>query len=49
MAGKLLNNFLLLHTHKGVTDSIDLLEIAKEFIVVCQIDERKNHFGSFPL
>ena len=44
MMEKRLNNCLLLHIHKDVTDSIDLVEIAKEFIVVGLIDECKNHF-----
>ena len=34
MTEKRLNNCLLLHIHKDVTDSIDLVEIAEEFIVV---------------
>ena len=34
MTEKRLSNCLLLHIHKDVTDSIDLVEIAKEFIVV---------------
>ena len=38
MTEKRLNNCLLLHIHKDVTDSIDLVEIAKEFIVVGLID-----------
>ena len=46
---KRLNNCLLLHVHKDLTDGIDLIEIAKEFITVGLTDERRNHFGSFPM
>ena len=49
MMEKRLDNCRLLHIYKDVTDSIDLVQIAKEFIVIGLTDERKNHFGSFPL
>lgn len=45
MTEKRLNNCLLLHVHKDLTDSIDLTLIAKEFID-CN-DERKRYFGNF--
>ena len=37
-----LNNCLLLHVHKDVTD---LISIASDF--VCAHDERRKHFGHF--
>ena len=40
-----LNNCLLLHVHKDVTDAINLEDIAKEFVT--HKVERKCHFGSF--
>ena len=49
MMEKRLDNCRLLHIYKDVTDSIDLVQIAKEFIVIGLTDEHKNHFGSFPL
>ena len=45
MTEKRLNNCLLLHAHKDETDSLNLEEVAKEFISVNA--ERKRHFGSF--
>ena len=41
-------NCLLLHAHKDLTDNIDLLAIAKEFIAVGVTNERRNYFGVFP-
>ena len=48
MTEQRLNNCLLLHTHKDLTDNIDLLAIAKEFIAVGVTNERRNYFGVFP-
>ena len=48
MTEQQLNNCLLLHTHKDLTDNIDLLAIAKEFIAVGVTNERRNYFGVFP-
>lgn len=45
MSEKRLNNCLLLHVHKQLTDSCDMEEIAKEF-VTANI-ERRNYFGVF--
>ena len=36
---------MLLHTHKDITDTIDELQIAKQFVEVN--DRRKNYFGIF--
>ena len=40
-----LNDVMLLHTHKDCTDTINLLEIAKEFVSI--YDRRNNFFGHF--
>ena len=45
MTEKRLNNCLLLHAHKDVTDSLNLEEIAEEFASINS--ERKRYFGSF--
>ena len=45
MTERRLNNCLLLHVHKDITDSLDLISIASEF--VCANDERKKYFGHF--
>lgn len=45
MTEKRLNNCLLLHVHKDLTDSLDLISVAKEFIGLT--DERQKHFGHF--
>ena len=45
MTEKRLNNCMLLHVHKELTDKIDLTEIAKEF--VCVREERQRYFGTF--
>ena len=45
MTEKRLNNCLLLHIHKDLTDSLDLISVAKEFISFT--DERQKHFGHF--
>ena len=41
-----LNNILLLHCHKEMTDAIDLTAIAKDFIAANE--KRKTFFGVFP-
>ena len=48
MTEQRLNICLLLHTHKDLTDNIDLLAIAKEFIAVGVTNEHRNYFGVFP-
>ena len=45
MTEKRLNNCLLLNIHKDITDSLDLVSIAQEF--VSKYDERKKYFGNF--
>ena len=40
-----MNNCFLLHTHKDLTDDLDLVSIAKEFIQAT--DEHINYFGNF--
>lgn len=45
MSEKRLNNCLLLHVHKEITDSLNLTLIAKEFIEIN--DERRKYFGHF--
>ena len=45
MTEKRLNHCLLLHIHKELTDSMDLVVVAKEFIDL--YDERKKYFGHF--
>ena len=45
MTEKRLNHCLLLHVHKELTDSVDLVAVAKEFID--SYDERKKYFGHF--
>ena len=40
-----LNNYIVLHIHKHLTDSCDLVEIAKEFVAAN--DERRKYFGTF--
>ena len=39
------NNCFLLHAHKDLTDDLDLVSIAKEFIQAT--DERIKYFGNF--
>lgn len=46
MTEKGFNNCMLLHIHKDLTDSIDEIEIAKEFLMVNE--DRKQFFGTFP-
>ena len=45
MAQKRLNNLMLLHIHKGKTDSLDVLTIAKDFIE--KNERRLAFFGRF--
>ena len=40
-----LNNCLLLHCHKLITDTLDTVKIAKKFACVNEL--RKRHFGKF--
>lgn len=46
MTEKRLNNCLLLHVHKDLTDELCLTEVAKEFVSVNV--ERSRYFGSYP-
>ena len=39
------NSLSILHAHKSVTDSIDLIEVVNEFTSKC--DSRKRNFGRF--
>ena len=41
---KRLNNCLLTYVNKDLTDKLDIIEVAKDFIVN---EERRKHFGSF--
>ena len=45
MTEKRLNNCALLHIHKDLTDSLDLVAVAKTFLSLN--DERMHYFGSF--
>ena len=45
MMEKWLNNCLVLHVHKCITNKCDLVEIAKEFDMVN--DEQRKYFGTF--
>ena len=45
MTEQTLNNCMLLHVHKDLTDDLHLFEIAKDFIVAKE--ERSRHFGNF--
>ena len=45
MTQKRLNNCMLLHIHKDLTDSLNLLDIATTFITAK--DERLRYFGTF--
>ena len=44
MTQKRLNNCLLTYVNKDLTDKLDIIEVAKAFIVN---EERRKHFGSF--
>jgi len=45
MTEQRLNNCMLLHIHKDLTDNLDVCEIAKEFIMAKE--ERSRYFGNF--
>jgi len=45
MSEKRLNNCFILHVHKEITDSCDMVAIAQEFIAVNT--ERRKFFGVF--
>ena len=45
MTEKRLNNCLILHVHKDLTDNVNLTDIAKEFVF--SNDDRKRYFGNF--
>ena len=45
MTEKRLNNYLLLHVHKTLSDNLDLTAVAKEFI--SRHDERLKYFRNF--
>ena len=45
MSQKRLNNCVLAHVHKDALEHLDMVDIAKEFVMVN--DERLKHFGSF--
>lgn len=45
MSESRLNNVMLLHCHKDITDSLDNVNIAKTFIAVNS--RRQNYFGNF--
>ena len=47
MTEKRLNNCLVLHVHKCITNKHDLVEIAKEFVMVN--DESRKYFGTFKI
>ena len=40
-----LNNCLLLHVHIDLTENLDVMEIARDFI--SENEERQRYFGSF--
>ena len=40
-----LNNCLLMHCHKSITDALDIVKMAKRF--ACANELRKGHFGKF--
>ena len=45
MTEQRLNNCLLLHVHKDLTDSLDLVDAAKEF--TAKNSDRRKFFGHF--
>ncbi len=45
MTEKRLKNCLLLHIHQELTDSMNLIEVAKEFVGM--YDTRRKYFGNF--
>ena len=42
-----LENCMLLHIHKAITDELDIREIAKEF--TCANMNRQRYFGNFDI
>jgi len=40
-----LNNYLILHCHKSITDTLNTVDIAKKF--VCANEQRKTYFGKY--
>ena len=40
-----LNDCILMHCHKSITDTLDTVKIAKRF--ACANEQRKGHFGKF--
>ncbi len=42
---KKLNNFMLLHSHKDITDKIDVYRVAAKFVELNE--RRKNYFGTY--
>ena len=42
-----LNSCIVLHIHKHLTDSCDLVEIVKEFVAAN--NERRKYFGTFTI
>ena len=51
MSQERLNNVILLHIHKDITDSLDLTDIARSFLRQMKEDndilENSNRYGSF--
>jgi len=45
MIEKRLNHCLILHIHKVMTDTVDLVAVAKEFVDM--YDEQKKYFGQY--
>jgi len=45
MTEKRLNNCLLMHVHKDLLDTCDVVKVAKEFVYVKE--ERRKYFGTF--
>jgi len=46
MSERRLNNCVLAHVHKHFLDELDIVEVAKEFVLAN--DDRIKHFGRFP-
>ena len=46
MTEKRLNDFVVLHVHQDLTDEMDPVTIAKQFISLN--NDRKSYFGTFP-
>ena len=45
MTQERLNHLMMLHIHKDITDSIDLSDVANDFVRNCE--HRSNIFGKF--